>query len=144
MARDSVKVGEDALPEEVQMLRKKVIKFFESKIVNIQSDQVVACHTLPRRKSRTKPTIVVRFVNRKHRTELLRQAKKLKGMGVYLNEHLTKKNAAIARWARTLRKLNKVQATWTRNCKVMIRLNGTPEEAKVLMIRELKELDHYG
>ncbi|ROL49332.1 hypothetical protein DPX16_15658 [Anabarilius grahami] len=56
VARD--KIGEDALPEELQT--KKVIKFFESKIVNIQSDQVVACHTLPRRNSGAKPAIVVR------------------------------------------------------------------------------------
>lgn len=80
--------------------------------MNIQSDNIVACHTLPRRNSEAKPAIIVRFVNRKHKTELLRQAKKLKGTGVYLNEHLTKKNAVIARRARTERKLNKIQATW--------------------------------
>lgn len=74
-----------------------------------------------------------------HEAKQLRQAKQLKGMGVYLNEHLTKKNTDIARRARMLWKWNKIQAAWTRNCKVMIRLNGTPEEAKVHIIRELKE-----
>ncbi len=142
VARD--RDGEDALPEELKMLVKQVIKFFESQNMNIQSDNVVACHTLPRRNGGVKPAIVVRFVNQKHKAELLRQAKKLKGTGVYLNEHLTKKNADIARRARILRKQNKIQATWTRNCKVMIRLNGTPEEAKVYAIRELQELDQYG
>ncbi len=140
VARD----GEAALPEELQTLEKQVIKFLESQNMIIQSDNVVACHTLPRRNGGAKPAIVVRFVNRKHKVELLRQAKKLKGTGVYLNDHLTKKNADIARHARMLRKQNKIQATWTRNCKVMIRLNGTPEEAKVYAIRELKELDQYG
>lgn len=139
VARD--KVGENAPPEELQTLENQVIKFFESKNMYIHCDNVVACHTLPRRNNGAKPAIVVRFLNRKHKTELLKQAKKLKGTGVYLNEHLTKKNADIARHARTLRKHNKIQATWTRNCKVMIRLNGTSEEAKVLTIRELKELD---
>lgn len=142
LARD--KVGENALPEELQTLENQVIKFFESKHMSIHCDNVVACHTLPQRNRGAKPAIVVRFMNRKHKTELLKQAKKLKGTGVYLNEHLTKKNADIARHARTLRKQNKIQATWTRNCKVMIRLNGTPEEAKVLIIRELKELEQYG
>lgn len=56
---------------------------------------------------------------------------------------LQKKNADIARHARILKKQNKIQATWTRNCKVMIQLNGTPEEAKTVMIRELKDLDQY-
>ncbi len=140
VARD----GEAALPEELQTLEKQVIKFFESQNMIIQSDNVVACYYIinPRRNGGAKPATVVRFVNRKHK--LLRQAKKLKGTGVYLNEHLTKKNADIARHARILRKQNKIQATWTRNCKVMIRLNGTPEEAKVYAIRELKELDQYG
>ncbi|KAM3843136.1 ranBP-type and C3HC4-type zinc finger-containing protein 1-like [Diretmus argenteus] len=62
----------------------------------------------------------------------IKAGKKLKGTAVYLNEHLTKKNADIAREARNLKKQNKIQATWTRNCKVMIRLNGSPEEAKVI------------
>ncbi len=93
--------------------------------------------------SKTKPAIVVRFVNRKHKIDLLRQAKYLKGTGVYINEHLTKKNAEIARQARFLRKQGKIQATWTKNCKVMIRLKGPPEEAKVIVIREQKDLEQY-
>ena len=90
-----------------------------------------------------KPVIVVRFVNGKHKTEMLQQAKRLKGADIYINEHLTKKNADIARHARILRKEKKIQATWTRNGKVLIRLNGISEEAKVVVIRELKDLDQY-
>ncbi len=90
------------------------IKFFESQNMIIQSDNVVACHTLPWRNGGAKPAIVLRFVNQKHKAELPRQAKKLKGTGVYLNEHLPKKNADIARHARILRKQNKIQATRTR------------------------------
>ena len=32
---------------------------------------------------------------------------------------------------------------WTMNCKVFIKLNGTPEEAKVLVVRDITELDKY-
>lgn len=135
--------GDDASTKEMQTLETQVITFFDKKSINIQSKNIVACHTLPRKDSKTKPAIIIRFVNRKHKIDLLRQARKLKGTGVYLNEHLTKKNADIARQARILRKQNKIQSTWTRNCKVMIRLNGTPEEAKVMMIRELKDLNQY-
>ncbi|KAK7944845.1 hypothetical protein WMY93_000573 [Mugilogobius chulae] len=89
-------------------------------------------------------------LERKHKVELLRQAKMLKGTGVYLNEHLTKKNADIARHARNLRKLKKIQATWTRNGLVKIRLNGTPEESKVdwlattsnLITKDIVEVTH--
>ena len=91
-----------------------------------------------------RPAIIMRFVNRKVKTDLLRQGKKLRGTAVYLNEHLTKKTAEIAREARLLKKNGRIKATWTRNCKVFIQLNGsTPEQAKVILVRELKELGQF-
>ncbi|KAK7915580.1 hypothetical protein WMY93_011341 [Mugilogobius chulae] len=71
------------------------------------------------------------------------QGRNLKGTNVYINEHLTKKNADIAKQARLLRKQNKIQATWTSNCRVFIKLNGIPELAKVLWIKDINELDTY-
>ena len=72
------------------------------------------------------------------------QGKKLKGTQVYVNEHLTKRNAEIAKEARILRKNGKIKSTWTRNCKVLVRLNGTtPEEAKTVTVRDLKDLEAY-
>ncbi|KAJ8353064.1 hypothetical protein AAFF_G00112080 [Aldrovandia affinis] len=99
---------EDAPTAEQQSREWQVINFLESKNINIESNSIAACHALPRRDSKTKPAIIVRFVN------------------------LTKKNADIARHARNLRKQNKIRATWTRNCKVMIRRNGSPGEATVI------------
>ncbi|KAJ8361731.1 hypothetical protein AAFF_G00429450 [Aldrovandia affinis] len=69
--------------------------------------------------------------------------RKLKGTQIYLNEHLTKRNADIARTARFLTKQKKIQSTWTANCKVFIKLNGALEVAKVLLIRDIEELDKY-
>lgn len=50
-------------------------------------------------------------VKHKNKAELLKQASMFKGMGVYLNDHLTKKTAEIARKARNLKKKNKIPAT---------------------------------
>lgn len=137
-------LSEDTGSEEQQTLEMQVLKFLDSKNIYIDENSISACHTLPRRDRKSKPAIIVRFVNRKHKTELLLQGKKLKGSQVYINEHLTKKNAEIAREARKLRKNNKIQATWTWNCRVLIHLNGsTPEQAKVVAVRELKDLDPY-
>lgn len=137
-------VDEDASTEDQQTLEMQVLNFLESKNIHININSISACHTLPRKDRKAKPAIIVRFVNRKQKIELMMQGKKLKGSDVYLNDHLTKKNAEIAREARYLRKTNKIKATWTRNCKVLIRLNGsTPEDAKVIMVRELNELDKY-
>ena len=73
----------------------------------------------------------------------MRQAKKLKGTDVYLNDHLTKRNGEIAKAARDLKKQKKIQATWTRNCKIWIKPNGTPEESRGIVVRDLKDLDVY-
>lgn len=73
----------------------------------------------------------------------MKQWKKLEE-GVYVNEHLTKRNAEIAREARILKKKNKIQATWTRDCKILIKLNGASlEETKVITVRNLSDLDKY-
>lgn len=132
--------GEDASAKELQTLEEQVVKFFESKNMRIQGSFIEACHTLPKKDVTAKQSIIVRFWNRKQKIELLRQAKKLKGTGVFLNEHLTQKNGEIARQARILKKQNKILATWTRNCKIMIRQS---EESKVMVIREMKDLDKY-
>ncbi|CAL8236488.1 unnamed protein product [Boreogadus saida] len=68
-----------------------------------------------RRKTSDNPVVIIRFVNRKHKTALMRQGRKLKGSNVFLNDHLTKNNADIARMARNLKKQGKIQNTWTAN-----------------------------
>lgn len=57
----------------------------------------------------------MRLINRKLKTALLKQGRKLKGTNIFINEHLTKCNADIARKLRFLKKLGKIQNTWTTN-----------------------------
>lgn len=135
--------GEDAPSEELHTLEEHVVQFLSNRNIYLKSHQVSTCHTLPRKDNKTTPTIVMKFVNRKYKVEVMKQAKKLKGTGVYINEHLTKKNAEIARNGRILRKQGKIQATWTRNGKVYIQLNGSPEQAKVVVVRNLRDLEQY-
>ena len=134
-------LGEEAPLEEQRTLEQQVLQFMKSKNIHLESQQISACHVLPRKDRTHPPAIIVRFVNRKHKVEILRQSKKLKNTGVYINEHLTKKNAEIARNGCILRKQDKIHSTWTRTGKVFVRLNGTPERAKVVVMRHLKELD---
>ncbi len=127
----------DAPQEELLTLEQQVVGFLHSKNINIQSDAISVCHTLPRKTEKAKPAIIIRFITRKQRNDLLMQAKKLKGTNVYLNKHLTKKNGDITREARMLRKQKKISATWTRNGIVWIR---EQEGSQAMMIRDLKEL----
>lgn len=87
---------EDAPQEELLTLEQQVVGFLHSKNINIQSDAISVCHTLPRKTDKTKPAIIITFISRKQRNDVLMQAKKLKGTNVYLNEHLTKRNGDIA------------------------------------------------
>lgn len=134
--------GRELTEPNQESLEQQVTAFFTNKGISINNTDIEACH-LPRRNTNKKLAIIIWFTNRKHKNTLLRQGRKLKGSDVYVNEHLTKKNADIARKARFLRKQRKIQSTWTANCKVFIKLNGSPEEARVLVIREIKELDKY-
>ena len=143
-ARAAAANAEEPTEEDIESIEQQVITFMDSKGININSGDLEACHPLPKREKKACPDIILRFVNRKHKIAVLKQGKKLKGSNVYMNEHLTKKNGDIAQRARRLRKQEKIQATWTANCKVYIKLNGdTPEEAKVLVIKALSDLDKY-
>ena len=134
---------ENESEEDPNSVENQVTTYLQSKGITINKDNIEACHPISKKDANGKTTVIMRFVNRKHKMALLKQGKKLKGTHVYLNEHLTKKNGDIARKARLLQKQKKIQSTWTNNCKVFIKLNGTPEQAKVLVIRELREMVKY-
>lgn len=138
------KVTEENMSEDDRAtVEEQVVSFLETKKIALDRNFIEACHPLPQKNTAHPPAIILRFTNRKHKIRLLKQWKLLRGSNVYLNEHLTKKNADIAKKARLLRKQGKIQSTWTSNCKTFIKLNGSPEEAKVKIIRELNELDVY-
>lgn len=130
--------------QDSRSVEEQVSNFFQSKGIGLDINTIEACHLLPRTTTgrHDKPTVIMRFANRRFKSELLKQGRMLKGTSVYLNEHLTKRNAEIAKKARLLRTQKKIQSTWTSNCKIFIKLNGSiPEQAKVLVVRSLGELD---
>lgn len=100
--------GEEAPSEELHTLEQQVVCFMWSKDLHLDSQQISACHILPSKDQKNKPKIIVKLASRKHKVEILKEAKKLKGTGVYRNEHLTKKNSEIAWTSRILKKQNKI------------------------------------
>lgn len=127
-AAAGVNEGEDTPPEELQTLEQQVLLYLSSKHIDLDESNVSSWYAIPNKDRKEKPSIVVQFVSQKHKIALLQQTRKLKGTGVYLNEHLTKKNAEIAKWSRILRKQNKIQATWTRNGKVYMLCYRKPQQ----------------
>ncbi|KAI9533659.1 hypothetical protein NQZ68_021329 [Dissostichus eleginoides] len=92
-------VGADAGGEpgelDASSTEQQVAAFLQSKGIQLDCNNIEACHPLPRRKDSNIRAITLRFVNRKHKTSLLKQGRKLKGSDVYMNDHLTKRNADI-------------------------------------------------
>ena len=143
-ARAAATSLEEPTESDIASIEDQVIAFLDKKGIQVDKEDIEACHPLSRKNNKDSPAIIIRFISRKRKSETLKQGKKLKGSNVYLNEHLTKRNGEIARKARFLRKQAKIQGTWTTNCKIYIKLNGeTPEEAKVLLIKDISELKEY-
>ncbi len=88
--------------------------------LDVEESDISAMHFLPKSDRQATRDIVVRFTNRTAKLKVVLNKKKASD-NVFINEHLTKKNADIFKRARELRKAGKVEATWTRNCKVIVR-----------------------
>ena len=67
--------------------------------------------------------------------------KRLKGSGIYLNDHLTSKNSELAKSARDLKRDSnrKIISTWTWDCKVFVKDNM----GKVKMINDDSDLSDF-
>lgn len=139
-AKAVANTGSEPDEQDTISVEHQVATLLQSRGITLDVDDIEACHLLPRRRDSDPPVVIMRFANRKKKIDLLKQGRKLKGTNVFMNDHLTRKNREIARKARILRKQGKVQSTWVRNCKIFIKLNGPPEEAKVLVVRSMEEL----
>ncbi|CAM4548702.1 unnamed protein product [Leuciscus chuanchicus] len=72
--------------QDVSSVEQQVVTFLQSKGIEMVSDNIEACHLLPRRNDSDKPAIIMRLNNPKHKTALLKQGRKLKGSNVYIND----------------------------------------------------------
>ncbi|KAK7172480.1 hypothetical protein R3I93_002554 [Phoxinus phoxinus] len=133
----------ELIDPDMDSVKQQVTAFFHSKGISICHTDIEACHPLPQKNKTDQPALLIRFTNRKNKNALLRQGKNLRGTDVYVNEHLTKKNADIGFSSASLGSVPFWQSTWTTNCKVFIKLNGSPEDARVLSVRHIEELDKY-
>ena len=78
------------------------------------------------RKSEEKDTpravIIVRFTSHNTKVAVMRNARKLKGTHIFINEDLTKVRSTIAWEARSLKRESKVADTWTRDGIVFVKV----------------------
>ncbi|KAK1892334.1 Gag polyprotein [Dissostichus eleginoides] len=117
----------------------QVLEALNDRGVYLKSEEIEFCHTLGKPSESGFQRVIIKLVSRKTKARMMINAKKLKGTGIYINEHLTKRNADIARTARDLRKRNKIEATWTRDCKIFIKTN----EGKVSIMKDSEDLSIF-
>ena len=135
--------------EEQESVETQVINEFAKRDVLLKSEDISACHTLGKKEPGKTNPIVIRFVSRKTKIDILRNSKKLKDPQneswpkIYVNEHLTKLNASIARKARFLRKQQKIVSTWTRNCTVFIKYNIDIEHTRIMAVKSIDDLNKF-
>jgi hypothetical protein len=63
----------------------------------VKKNDIAACHTLGKPDEKVFQKIIMRFANRRSKAKVMILAKNLKGTGVYINEHLTRGSAEIAK-----------------------------------------------
>ena len=109
-------------------LEDKVIEILSKVDVNVSKNDIEACHRMGKSKKSSKRTIV-RFVNRRYAKKALINRKKLITMDksslglsndVFINENLTPQNGKIYFHCRQLKRIRKIENTYTRDGIVQI------------------------
>lgn len=99
-----------------------VSKFFEKDLgVQVPPNTISTAHPLPSRNGT--PSVIVRFSSRDLRNRIYSSRFRLKGKGIYLDEHLTPGNSQLMFEARKLKQSGKIMDCFTRNCTPCVRLS---------------------
>ena len=140
------------IPQSVKRkdLEDKVINVLDKVNVKVTKNDIEACHRL----GDSRKTIV-RFVNRKHSFEALKNKKILmsvdltsigldKNTNLFLSQNLSDYNNKIAFHCRELRRKRLIDSTWAYDGKIFIKIqdNGNKEEIKHLSQLTRKFSDH--
>ena len=128
-------------------LEDKVIDIInEISTTEITAKDIEACHRL--KKDRDGPAkVIVRMVNRKHSTDIMKNRKKLKdkaqrlGSNFYINENLSDDTKKMFDTARELKKNGYLFSCWTFNGKVNIKLREN--DNKLIKILHMSEYEDY-
>ena len=140
---NDVETNNTAFEEQIDSVEDQLLGFLGSQGIAIDKTEISACHVLKTKDPTNKPPIIIRLISRKSKINILKNGRKLKGTNVYVNEHLSRKNANISALARQLKRRNRIHSTFTRNCKVFVKTNGAPGVSRVVLIKDKSELDKF-
>ena len=124
----------------MDFLEKQVVDFFKRNGIEFSSNNISTCHTLGKPRDGNKRMILVRSTNRKIKEHILKKQEKIERNWSVCKRTFIPIFFHMSIFARTLRRQNKIQNTWTMNCKVCIKTNGVPEVSSALCIKNITEL----
>ena len=129
--------------------KQKAIEMMKKTGVTITKDDIADCHRVGRFHDGSRP-IIVRFVNRRKRTEVMRNKKALRDKDeckkVYLNDDLTSLRARLLKYVKDLPKVDKA---WTIGGRIFCekkKVPGVPlpEQSKPVIIESPDDLVKLG
>lgn len=118
--------------------------------VEIKDGEIDVVHRIPTRNNKNPEPVVVQFLSRKKRDEMIQKAKDkqittttLNMSGpqrtIYINEHLTKQRKRLLYETKQKKKEMAYKFVWTKGGKVFLRKNET---SNVIQVRTFEELDY--
>lgn len=107
--------------EHSENVKRAFVDFTKEKLgVDVPMTSISTAHSLPK-KSTGPPTYIVRFTNRDHRNMVFEKKWRLKGQGIYIEEHVTKDCSELLYKARVLKRSKKILDCSTRNCRAVVK-----------------------
>jgi hypothetical protein len=129
---------DDRIAESHGAVEKTVLTFLNDKLgVQATPQDISIAHRLkPGPKDKVRP-VVVRFVNRKMRNDVLGAKGQLKDSTFFVSEHLTKSASQLFFEARKLLREKKIAGAWTRNGQIVVKFVSTDRGRVVKNVQEL-------
>ena len=131
-------------------LEKTVVKILKKIDVNVNENDIEACHRIGKSKNGVPKNTIVRFCNRKHSKRALYNRKRLTesnlesiGLGknrIFISENLTNYNNMLAYKCRKLKRAKAIHSTFTRDGVVTIGIEENGKPKKILHMHTLYEL----
>ncbi|XP_008481625.1 uncharacterized protein LOC103518340 [Diaphorina citri] len=140
----------DGIPKEKDENLEEMVKEIGNKMeVTIMNNDIDAIHRVPTRSKNNPEPIVVQFLTRKMRDNIIQNAKtkrintkdlKMNGpeKPIYINEHLSRNRKLILFEARKKKYEKNYKFLWSRGGKIFIRKD---ENSNVIQLRSLEDLD---
>ena len=145
------------IPDSVDInhLEESVTEILSDIDVKVTSNDIEACHRIGKKNNRINRTkTIIRFVNKKHAKKALFNKKKLSqnhknysfntnNNPLFISQNLTRMNESLASQGRKLKRNNLVNAYFTRDGIVTIKISDLSKVIKVYHMNDLLDLFPY-